>query len=75
VRDRPSRSRTAGADVLGIDATPHAVNAGWIGAVGTGLIRFADISGLARNDHVFQPERGTTRLRRDLRRLPGPAQT
>ncbi|GAA0556561.1 FGGY-family carbohydrate kinase [Paractinoplanes ferrugineus] len=50
------------ADVLGIeirrDADPIAVNArgaGWIGAVGAGLIDFADISGLARADHVFEP--------------------
>jgi xylulokinase len=50
------------ADVLGIeirrDANPYAVNArgaGWIGAVGAEMIRFADISDLARNDHVFEP--------------------
>lgn len=50
------------ADVLGIelrrDAQPVAVNArgaGWIGAVGTGTISFADIPALMRNDHVFQP--------------------
>ncbi|MFI1990788.1 FGGY-family carbohydrate kinase [Actinoplanes sp. NPDC020271] len=50
------------ADVLGIeirrDANPVAVNArgaGWIGAVGAGMISFPDISALARNDDVFQP--------------------
>ncbi|MFC7484071.1 FGGY-family carbohydrate kinase [Luedemannella flava] len=50
------------ADVLGVeirrDANPVAVNArgaGWIGAVGAGLISFADIPGLMRNDHVFTP--------------------
>lgn len=50
------------ADVLGIeirrDARPVAVNArgaGWIGAVGTGMITYADIPGLMRNDHVFEP--------------------
>ena len=50
------------ADVLGIeirrDAHPYAVNArgaGWIGAVGAGLVTFADIPDLARNDHVFEP--------------------
>jgi xylulokinase len=50
------------ADVLGIeirrDANPVAVNArgaGWIGAVGAGMIRFPDISELARADHVFEP--------------------
>ncbi len=52
------------ADVLGIeirrDAQPVAVNArgaGWIGAVGTGLISFADIPGLMRADQVFTPDR------------------
>lgn len=51
------------ADVLGIeirrDARPVAVNArgaGWIGAVGVGLITFAEIPGLMRNDHVFEPD-------------------
>lgn len=50
------------ADVLGIeirrDAQPVAVNArgaGWIGAVGAGMISFAEIPGLMRNDHVFTP--------------------
>jgi xylulokinase len=50
------------ADVLGIeirrDAQPVAVNArgaGWIGAVGVGMISFADIPGLMRNDQVFTP--------------------
>ncbi|GAB7046753.1 xylulokinase [Catenuloplanes indicus] len=50
------------ADVLDIevrrDAAPVAVNArgaGWIGAVGTGQLSFADIPGLARNDEVFTP--------------------
>jgi xylulokinase len=50
------------ADVLGIeirrDANPVVVNArgaGWIGAVGAGMIGFADIPDLARNDHVFEP--------------------
>lgn len=50
------------ADVLGIeirrDARPVAVNArgaGWIGAVGTGMVAFADIPGLMRSDRVFEP--------------------
>jgi xylulokinase len=50
------------ADVLGIeirrDAQPVAVNArgaGWIGAVGAGLVSFADIPALMRNDRVFTP--------------------
>ncbi|GIF04228.1 xylulokinase [Actinoplanes siamensis] len=50
------------ADVLGVeirrDANPVLVNArgaGWIGAVGAGLIDFPDIPDLARNDHVFEP--------------------
>jgi xylulokinase len=50
------------ADVLGIeirrDANPFAVNArgaGWIGAVGAGLISFTDIPTLMRNDHIFEP--------------------
>jgi xylulokinase len=50
------------ADVLGIeirrDAQPVAVNtrgAGWIGAVGTGLTSFAEISDLRRDDRIFQP--------------------
>jgi xylulokinase len=50
------------ADVLGLeirrDANPVAVNArgaGWIGAVGTGQLAFADIPALMRKDHVFQP--------------------
>ncbi|MBG0564269.1 xylulokinase [Actinoplanes aureus] len=50
------------ADVLGIeirrDANPVAVNArgaGWIGAVGAGMITFADLPALSRNDHVFTP--------------------
>jgi xylulokinase len=51
------------ADVLGVevcrDARPVAVNArgaGWIGAVGTGMVSFAEIPGLMRNDHVFTPD-------------------
>jgi xylulokinase len=51
------------ADVLDMqirrDARPVAVNArgaGWIGAVGTGMISFADIPALMRNDHVFEPD-------------------
>ena len=51
------------ADVLDMqirrDARPVAVNArgaGWIGAVGTGMITFADIPALMRNDHVFEPD-------------------
>jgi xylulokinase len=50
------------ADALGIeihrDAQPVAVNArgaGWIGAVGAGMISFPEISGLRREDRVFQP--------------------
>jgi xylulokinase len=50
------------ADVLGIeirrDAQPVAVNvrgAGWIGAVGTGMISFAEISDLRRDDRIFEP--------------------
>ncbi|GIE85346.1 xylulokinase [Actinoplanes regularis] len=50
------------ADVLGMeirrDTNPVAVNArgaGWIGAVGAGMIEFSDIPALARNDDVFQP--------------------
>jgi xylulokinase len=50
------------ADALGIeirrDAQPVAVNArgaGWIGAVGAGMIEFAEIPGLMRNDQVFEP--------------------
>ncbi len=50
------------ADVLGIqirrDAQPVAVNArgaGWIGAVGAGLISFAEIPALMRQDQVFEP--------------------
>ncbi len=50
------------ADVLGVeirrDAQPIAVNArgaGWIGAVGTGLLTFADVPGLMRTDRVFAP--------------------
>lgn len=50
------------ADVLGVeirrDANPVAVNArgaGWIGAVGAGMIAFDDIPALMRKDHVFQP--------------------
>ncbi|MEU4428527.1 FGGY-family carbohydrate kinase [Actinoplanes sp. NPDC024001] len=50
------------ADVLGVeirrDANPVTVNArgaGWIGAVGAGMITFADIPALSRNDHVFTP--------------------
>jgi xylulokinase len=53
------------ADVLGIeirrDARPVAVNArgaGWIGAVGTGLITYRDIPALCRNDQVFTPAFG-----------------
>ena len=51
------------ADVLDMqirrDAQPVAVNvrgAGWIGAVGTGMLSFADIPALMRNDHVFEPD-------------------
>jgi xylulokinase len=50
------------ADVLGIqirrDARPVAVNArgaAWIGAVGAGMLSFADIPGLMRSDQVFEP--------------------
>jgi xylulokinase len=50
------------ADVLGIeirrDAQPVAVNArgaGWIGAVGAGMITFGEIPDLIRNDQVFEP--------------------
>ncbi|MFD6754987.1 xylulokinase [Micromonospora gifhornensis] len=50
------------ADVLGVqihrDAQPLAVNtrgAGWIGAVGTGRLDFADIPDLMRTDRVFTP--------------------
>ncbi|MFI9526697.1 xylulokinase [Micromonospora rosaria] len=50
------------ADVLGVqirrDARPLAVNArgaGWIGAVGTGRLSFADIPDLVRTDRVFEP--------------------
>lgn len=50
------------ADVLGVeigrDPAPVAVNArgaGWIGAVGAGMLTFADIPGLLRVDHVFTP--------------------
>jgi xylulokinase len=50
------------ADVLGIeirrDARPVEVNArgaGWIGAVGAGMVTFAEIPALMRNDHVFEP--------------------
>ena len=50
------------ADVLGIeirrDSRPVLVNArgaGWIGAVGAGMITFSDISDLARNDESFVP--------------------
>jgi xylulokinase len=50
------------ADVLGVeisrDAHPVAVNArgaGWIGAVGAGLLSFADIPALMQNDRVFAP--------------------
>ncbi|GAB3839120.1 hypothetical protein GCM10029963_05990 [Micromonospora andamanensis] len=50
------------ADVLGVeirrDAQPLAVNArgaGWIGAVGTGQLTFADIPGLMRTDRIFVP--------------------
>lgn len=50
------------ADVLGVeirrDAKPVAVNvrgAGWIGGVGAGLLSFAEIPDLMRNDHVFEP--------------------
>jgi xylulokinase len=55
-------------DVLGIeirrDANPVTVNArgaGWIGAVGAGLISFDDIPALTRNDHVFTPGPDHTR--------------
>ncbi|MEV4639920.1 FGGY-family carbohydrate kinase [Actinoplanes sp. NPDC049548] len=51
------------ADVLGIeirrDARPLAVNArgaGWIGAVGTGMVSFADLPDLVRTDRVFAPK-------------------
>ncbi|WP_249412485.1 hypothetical protein [Micromonospora endophytica] len=40
------------------DAQPLAVNvrgAGWIGAVGTGLLSFADIPDLMRTDRIFTP--------------------
>ncbi|MDI5942200.1 FGGY-family carbohydrate kinase, partial [Micromonospora sp. DH15] len=50
------------ADVLGVeirrDANPLAVNArgaGWIGAVGTGMVDFADLPGLMRSDRTFTP--------------------
>ncbi|MDG4765717.1 FGGY-family carbohydrate kinase [Solwaraspora sp. WMMD406] len=50
------------ADVLGIevrrDANPVAVNArgaGWIGAVGTGAISFADVPALIRHADVYSP--------------------
>ncbi|WP_229074731.1 FGGY-family carbohydrate kinase [Actinoplanes sp. DH11] len=50
------------ADVLGTevrrDAHPVMVNArgaGWIGAVGAGMISFPEISGLAQNDQIFTP--------------------
>jgi xylulokinase len=33
----------------------NARGAGWIGAVGAGLITFDDIPALTRNDHVFTP--------------------
>ncbi|MFF0721490.1 FGGY-family carbohydrate kinase [Micromonospora sp. NPDC003816] len=51
------------ADVLDVeirrDAKPLAVNArgaGWIGAVGTGLLTFADIPALMRTDRAFTPD-------------------
>ncbi len=51
------------ADVLGIwifrDAQPVAVNArgaGWIGAVGAGMITFAEIPARMRQDHAFEPD-------------------
>jgi xylulokinase len=51
------------ADVLGVeirrDAQPVAVNArgaGWIGAVGTGLVSFADIPALMRTDRIYSPD-------------------
>ncbi|MFI7023912.1 FGGY-family carbohydrate kinase [Micromonospora sp. NPDC049900] len=51
------------ADVLDVeirrDAQPLAVNArgaGWIGAVGTGLLTFADVPALMRTDRVFTPD-------------------
>ena len=50
------------ADVLGVeirrDAQPVAVNArgaGWIGAVGAGLVSFDDIPALMHTDRVFTP--------------------
>lgn len=50
------------ADVLGVEvrrnAQPVAVNArgaGWIGAVGTGLLSFADVAAAARTDQTFTP--------------------
>ncbi|MFV2020202.1 xylulokinase [Micromonospora sp. LOL_023] len=50
------------ADVLGVeirrDPQPVAVNvrgAGWIGAVGTGMLTFGQIPGLLRADRVFTP--------------------
>ena len=50
------------ADVLGVEirrnAQPVAVNvrgAGWIGAVGAGMVSFAEIPGLVRDDRAFEP--------------------
>lgn len=50
------------ADVLGIeirrDPRPVAVNArgaGWIGAVGLGMVTFAELPGLLRHDRGFVP--------------------
>jgi xylulokinase len=61
------------ADVLGVeirrDARPVAVNArgaGWIGAVGAGLVTFPEISGLAKNDHCFAPDDTKRALYDDL---------
>lgn len=61
------------ADVLGIeirrDARPVAVNArgaGWIGAVGAGMVTFPEIEGLARNDDCFTPDAGTRALYDDV---------
>lgn len=59
------------ADVLGVeirrDPQPVAVNvrgAGWIGAVGTGMLTFGQIPGLLRADRIFTPT-PTHRVRYD----------
>ncbi|GAA0226166.1 FGGY-family carbohydrate kinase [Cryptosporangium japonicum] len=61
------------ADVLGVeirrDARPVAVNArgaGWIGAVGTGMVTFPEIGDLARNDHCFTPDAAKRAIYDDL---------